>query len=557
MARIKTNCYTHTKSYCIIEDYKRNGKRTTRVVDNIGNYEKVAKLANAEGIDVDTWLNNYLNEYRKKNGLISDDGEKVIIEKYTNKLIPANQTIKFNVGYLFLEDIYYSLKINNICKNINLKYKFEFDLNEVLSYLVYSRIIFPSSKLKTYELSKKFIETPKYNLVNLYRGLTYLNKELDYMQKELYNNSKSIIDRDTRILYYDCTNYYFDIYEETNKKSLSEIEIECLKLIDYYLSYASPISFLEIFFINGIIFSTDNVKTEHSGRIYELILDLLEKIMLLSNEYIKYNPLCLCSCIVSFSREIYHLERWPQILSQTFGVNFSSFESIYNEFHDYIKNDDFYMNNNYNHKSLIKFNKENYNKYLNNKNNSIEGNNFYKKNINNTSIKDFRVEYGNEHKEDKKKIEIDNINKLDEIDLEMEIPSLTQKKNFGFKSIFDSKIMKINDNFKVKKQLKFGSNKEEDYSNAATSENSNNYNKNPFRLNNDKIISKNISSNNEEEEKNIMGLKCCAAFSSQKKYNIRKYERWNSIKKINKMKTEEEPKKSFYPYTEMKHKKNY
>ena len=40
MARIKTNNYTYTKSYCIIEDYKRNGKRTTRVVDNIGNYEK-------------------------------------------------------------------------------------------------------------------------------------------------------------------------------------------------------------------------------------------------------------------------------------------------------------------------------------------------------------------------------------------------------------------------------------------------------------------------------------------------------------------------------------
>ena len=54
---------------------------------------------------------------------------------------------------------------------------------------------------------------------------------------------------------------YFDSYEETNKKSLSEIEINCLKLIDYYLSYASPISFLEIFFINGIIFSTDNIKT--------------------------------------------------------------------------------------------------------------------------------------------------------------------------------------------------------------------------------------------------------------------------------------------------------
>ena len=94
------------------------------------------------------------------------------------------------------------------------KYKFEFDLNEVLSYLVYSRIIFPASKLKTHELSKNFIETPKYNLENIYRGLTYLCSNLDYIQKELYNNSKTVVDRNTRIFYYDCTNYYFDISEE-------------------------------------------------------------------------------------------------------------------------------------------------------------------------------------------------------------------------------------------------------------------------------------------------------------------------------------------------------
>lgn len=214
MARIKTNNYTYTKSYCIIEDYKRNGKRTTRVVDNIGNYEKVSKLANEQGIDVDTWLNNYLYEYRKKNGLISDGSNKVIIEKYSDRCIPMNVTNKYNVGYLFLEDIYYSLKLDKICKSISKKYKFEFNLNEVLSYLVYSRIIYPSSKLKTYELSKNLLEIPKYELVNLYRGLTYLNKELDYIQKEIYNNSKNIIDRNTRILYYDCTNYYFDISEE-------------------------------------------------------------------------------------------------------------------------------------------------------------------------------------------------------------------------------------------------------------------------------------------------------------------------------------------------------
>ena len=215
MVRIKTNTYTFTKSYSIIEDYKRNGKKTTRVIDNIGNIEKVSKLANEEGIDVNTWLNNYLNNFKLKHGISTNtNNNKVIIEKYSNKLIDKNVINKFNVGYLFLKDIYYSLKIDKIVKDISKKYKFEFDLNEVLSNLVFSRIIYPSSKLKTFELSKKFIETPKYNLENIYRGLTYLNKDLDYLQKELYNNSKSVIDRNTRILYFDCTNYYFSINEE-------------------------------------------------------------------------------------------------------------------------------------------------------------------------------------------------------------------------------------------------------------------------------------------------------------------------------------------------------
>lgn len=214
MARIKTTTSKNSKSYSIIEDYRRNGKRTTRVIDKIGNHSKVSDLANKEGIDVDTWLNNYLNDYLKRNN-ISNELEEVIIKKYANKLIPMNVTNKFNVGYLFLKDIYYSLKLDKIVKEISKKYKFEFELNEVLSNLVFSRIIYPASKLKTFELSKNFIETPKYNLENLYRGLTYLNNDLDYIQKELYNNSKEVIDRNTKVMYFDCTNYYFDINEET------------------------------------------------------------------------------------------------------------------------------------------------------------------------------------------------------------------------------------------------------------------------------------------------------------------------------------------------------
>lgn len=220
MARISYSKSKNFTNYYIIEDYKRNGKRTTRKLYTIGNNITISKLANEENLDINTWLNNYLQKYLKEHNT-KDESDEVIITKYANRLIPQNVISKFNVGYLFLEDIYYSLKLDKICKTISKKYKFEFDLNEILSYLVYSRIIFPASKLKTYELSKHFIETPKYELINLYRGLTYLNKELDYIQKELYNNSKEIVDRNTRILYYDCTNYYFDICEEDDFKKFT------------------------------------------------------------------------------------------------------------------------------------------------------------------------------------------------------------------------------------------------------------------------------------------------------------------------------------------------
>ena len=215
MARKSYSRSKNCKIYYLIEDYHRNGKRTTRKLDTIGNEKELIELANKEGISLEDWINRFVDNYNNEHKIIKEPIE-VTIKKYANRLIPKDKEFEFNIGYLFLKDIYYSLKIDKIIKKISNKYKFEFDLNEVLSNLVFSRIIYPSSKLKTYELSQKFLETPKYNLENIYRGLTYLNTDLDFIQQEIYKNSKEIINRDTKVIYFDCTNYYFDIDEETD-----------------------------------------------------------------------------------------------------------------------------------------------------------------------------------------------------------------------------------------------------------------------------------------------------------------------------------------------------
>ena len=91
-------------------------------------------------------------------------------------------------------------------------------MNNILSNLLYNRIIFPSSKLATYNLSKKFIEQPNFELQHIYRALEVIAKENDFVQSELYKNSLKYSKRNTGILYYDCTNYFFEIEQE-----------ECLK----------------------------------------------------------------------------------------------------------------------------------------------------------------------------------------------------------------------------------------------------------------------------------------------------------------------------------------
>lgn len=204
----KTNSDTN---YYIIKDIKTlSGKRTTMIYEKLGNEQDLIEKSNGE--DILEWVKQYirvLNENEKENK------NDILIKKSPSKIIPKSEQFCFNVGYLFLQNIYYSLKLNDICTNITDKYRFNYDLNNILSRLIYSRIIYPSSKLATFELSKKYIEQPNFELHDIYRSLEVIAKETDFIQAELYKNSLKVSKRNTNILYYDCTNYFFEIEEES------------------------------------------------------------------------------------------------------------------------------------------------------------------------------------------------------------------------------------------------------------------------------------------------------------------------------------------------------
>ena len=111
--RIRTVKTANTTQYAIIKDINKNGKRTTCVYENLGTIEKIKLRSGRE--DPIKWLENYVKSLNKKQ---KDNNISVIIEKNTNKLINKNVQVTFNVGYLFLQDIYYKLGLNNICDKI-------------------------------------------------------------------------------------------------------------------------------------------------------------------------------------------------------------------------------------------------------------------------------------------------------------------------------------------------------------------------------------------------------------------------------------------------------
>lgn len=199
----------NTTIYYLSKSVRIGNRTTTKTVEKIGTYDEIKeKCGDMEPLE---WAKKYAAKRSAEEKAAKQD---VIMKCSSSMLIAKNVRRSCNAGYLFLMDIYYSLGIDKICAEISEKYKFEYDLNEILSMLVCSRIIAPGSKRSSLEEANGFVEQPKCSLHQIYRALEVIAKENDFFQSQLYKNSQSITERRKDVLYYDCTNYYFEIEDE-------------------------------------------------------------------------------------------------------------------------------------------------------------------------------------------------------------------------------------------------------------------------------------------------------------------------------------------------------
>ena len=187
-----------------------SGKSTSKVVQRLGTVEELREKLNGE--DPIEWAKAKVAEMTAQE---REENKHVVIDCNPKALIAKGEQRSYNGGYLFLQKIYYELGLDYICKKIAKKHKLvKYDLNGILSMLVYTRILYPGSKRSSLDDARKFFEQPECTLEQVYRALSLLATEFNEIQADVYKRSLKLRKRNTQVVYYDLTNYFFEWEEE-------------------------------------------------------------------------------------------------------------------------------------------------------------------------------------------------------------------------------------------------------------------------------------------------------------------------------------------------------
>ena len=259
----------------------------------------------------------YKKCYSVKPSIYMMPKDVIIKDVFYNEIIASNEYIK---KYIINNNI-------NNNSNINRKYILgkikKFIIINGINYSIFGKAIYLYDLL--FFLKDK-IDNKRKNIYSYFNSLSNLSIALIALILVLKFNYKER----KMISLKNITNFFEEEDEKLTVNEVLTMEILTLKLLDYNLTFQTPFSFMDLFLINGIIFSEDYINCDLSFNIYELVNETLESIMECSNFYFKYNYFYLCCSIIMFIREKFKINRWPKALEITFGIKLEQFYDTYN-----------------------------------------------------------------------------------------------------------------------------------------------------------------------------------------------------------------------------------
>lgn len=216
--RVTTSKSKNAESFYISKGYVNDkGVSTSVIIRKLGTLKDILPEHGPTRDDVMVWAKEQARietlKYKREK-----EEKQIKLTFHADRPLDYDKQVFYRGGYLFLQSIYYQLQINKICRKLKQKHKFKYDINAILSDMIYARILEPRSKRSSYKAASEFLEKPSYKLHDVYRALDVLGAECDLIQAELYKNSHFLGARNDKVLYYDCSNYYFEIEQEDGNK---------------------------------------------------------------------------------------------------------------------------------------------------------------------------------------------------------------------------------------------------------------------------------------------------------------------------------------------------
>lgn len=216
--RVTTSKSKNAESFYISKGYINDkGVSTSVIIRKLGTLKDLLPEHGPTRDDVMAWAKEEARietaKYKQE-----QENKRIQITFHADRQLDYDKQTFFRGGYLFLQSVFYQLQLNKVCRKLKAKYKFKYDINAILSDLIYARILEPSSKRSSFKAASEFLEKPSYELHDVYRALDVLGTECDLIQSETYKNSHFLGPRNDKVLYYDCTNYYFETEQEEGSK---------------------------------------------------------------------------------------------------------------------------------------------------------------------------------------------------------------------------------------------------------------------------------------------------------------------------------------------------
>ncbi|MCD8020292.1 MAG: hypothetical protein LUF92_12150 [Clostridiales bacterium] len=242
--------YYITKSYC-----NDKGKSTSKVVRKLGTLSELTEKLGTDRNGVILWAREQAKleteKYRDENEM-----KKVLITFRADRHLDYNGRRFYEGGYLFLQFIYYKLKLDKTCNKLKRRYQCEFDFNAILSDLIFRRILDFQNNWSFDMDASRFLEEARYERKDVCRAFHILAKECEMIQKDVYKNSRIMFMRNDHILYFGHKKYSLgdilvndvDEYDVYNEKVEYEKEMESRRGSDFQIGIFRDEDNIPLFF---------------------------------------------------------------------------------------------------------------------------------------------------------------------------------------------------------------------------------------------------------------------------------------------------------------------